>query len=70
MSTTIMDIDDTIHALLTSFAKELQNHPQNVTDAIEDMKWKLVCAFAASNPTYELATSLGTLDIPLKLAAK
>lgn len=61
-----MDIDDTIKALLEVFAKELQNKPQNVENVIEDMKWKLLCVFASSSCSYNVATSMSDLRMYLE----
>lgn len=62
-----MDVDDTINELLVSFAKELQNKPQNAAETIEDMKWKLLCVFAASTNSYNVATAMSDLHLPLPL---
>lgn len=65
-----MDIDDTIQVMLQNFAKELQKHPQNVNDAIEEFKWKFICLFAASNYNHNVATTLEQLPLITCMDAK
>lgn len=65
-----MDIDDTVQSILQHFVKELQEHPQNVNNAIEEFKWKFVCLFAAANYNHNVATTLEQLPIMTCMDAK
>lgn len=65
-----MDIDDTLHALLQTFAKELQNHPENTAATIDEYKWKFICMFAAANNMYNVATTLEHLPVITSMDAK